>query len=72
MANFARLNEEEIKIEVDQKNNSTSDNLINIILRNPKREDFKMIVNTKNIKTIKNLRKEVNLYNIDYNIIISV
>jgi hypothetical protein len=61
MANFARLNEEEIKIEVDHKNNTISDNLIYVILRNPKGEDYKLTINTKNIKTIKHLRKEVNL-----------
>lgn len=59
MANFAKLNEEEIKIEIEP-NTTTPDHIINIILRNPKREDYKHTLNTKIVKTIKDLKKEVN------------
>jgi hypothetical protein len=58
MANFAKLNEEEIKIQIEPML-IIPDDLINVIFRNPKKEDYKHIINTKNIKTIKDLRKEV-------------
>jgi hypothetical protein len=58
MANFAKLNEEEIKIEIESSK-TTPDYIINILLRNPKREDFKYTINTNIIKTIKHLKNEV-------------
>ena len=51
--------EEEVKIDVENKNSSIQSGIVNIILRNPKNEDIKYNLNTKEILNANDLVKEV-------------
>jgi hypothetical protein len=63
MAKFSKLQEEEIKIDIqdtyDENIIDSHNSLINIVLRNPKNEDLKYLMDLKKIFTIKDLKREV-------------
>lgn len=63
MAQYQQLNED-IVIDIKEKNDAMDKNKISIILRNTKNENSKILFDINKIKSIKELKKEVNIFSI--------
>lgn len=57
MAKYLNL-EEEVKIDVDSGERPGQD-VVNVILRNPRNEDFKFVLDKTKVKLVKDFKQEV-------------